>query len=81
MKFQERVSNLLPLIDELDALPGLELQDLFTFLILLLIASLRVGAFLIAAPFFGSRMVPLQIRIIFSFSSDMHFPLTNYKIL
>tara|TARA_B110000444_G_C18715726_1_gene535930 strand:- start:55 stop:900 length:846 start_codon:yes stop_codon:yes gene_type:complete len=67
MKFQERVSNLLPLIDELDALPGLELQDLFTFLILLLIASLRVGAFLIAAPFFGSRMVPLQIRIIFSF--------------
>ena len=67
MKFQERVSNLLPLIDELDALPGLELQDLFTFLILLLIASLRVGAFLIAAPFFGSKMVPLQIRIIFSF--------------
>ena len=67
MKFQERVFNLLPLIDELDALPGLELQDLFTFLILSLIASLRVGAFLIAAPFFSGRMVPLQIRIIFSF--------------
>ena len=67
MKFQERVSNLLPLINELDALPGLELQDLFTFLILLLVASLRVGAFLIAAPFFGGRMVPLQIRIVFSF--------------
>jgi flagellar biosynthetic protein FliR len=67
MKFQERVSNLLPLIDELDALPGLELQDLFTFLILSLIASLRVGAFLVAAPFFSGRMVPLQIRIVFSF--------------
>ena len=67
MRFQERGSNLLPIINELEALPGLELQELFTFLILLLIASLRVGAFLISAPFFGGRMVPLQIRIVFSF--------------
>ncbi|MDA9226346.1 flagellar biosynthetic protein FliR [bacterium] len=58
---------MLPIINELEALPGLELQELFTFLILLLIASLRVGAFLISAPFFGGRMVPLQIRIVFSF--------------
>ena len=67
MKYQERDFNLLPIVNELDALPGLELQELFTFLILLLIASLRVGAFLISAPFFGGRMVPLQIRIVFSF--------------
>ena len=67
MRFQERGSKLLPIINELEALPGLELQELFTFLILLLIASLRVGAFLISAPFFGGRMVPLQIRIVFSF--------------
>lgn len=67
MRFQERGSNLLPIINELEALPGLELQELFTFLILLLIASLRVGAFLVSAPFFGGRMVPLQIRIVFSF--------------
>ena len=67
MKSPERGSNLLPIVNELGALPGLELQELFTFLILLLIASLRVGAFLISAPFFGSRMVPLQIRIVFSF--------------
>ena len=67
MKYQERDFNLLPLVNELDALPGLELQELFTFLILLLIASLRVGAFLISAPFFGGRMVPLQIRIVLSF--------------
>jgi flagellar biosynthetic protein FliR len=58
---------LLPIVNELGALPGLELQELFTFLILLLIASLRVGAFLVSAPFFGGRMVPLQIRIVFSF--------------
>ena len=67
MRFQERGSKLLPIINEFEALPGLELQELFTFLILLLIASLRVGAFLISAPFFGGRMVPLQIRIVFSF--------------
>ena len=67
MKFPGRGSDLLPIVNELGALPGLELQELFTFLILLLIASLRVGAFLISAPFFGSRMVPLQIRIVFSF--------------
>ena len=67
MRFQERGSKLLPIINELEALPGLELQELFTFLILLLIASLRVGAFLVSAPFFGGRMVPLQIRIVFSF--------------
>ena len=58
---------MLPIVNELGALPGLELQELFTFLIMLLIASLRVGAFLIAAPFFGGQMVPLQIRIVFSF--------------
>ena len=67
MKSPGKGSNLLPIVNELGALPGLELQELFTFLILLLIASLRVGAFLISAPFFGSRMVPLQIRIVFSF--------------
>ena len=58
---------MLPIINELGALPGLELQELFTFFILLLLASLRVGSFLISAPFFGGRMVPLQIRIVFSF--------------
>ena len=67
MKFQGKASKLLPIINELGQLPGLNLQDLTLFFILILIASLRVGAFLIAAPFFGSKMVPLQIRIVFSF--------------
>ena len=67
MKFQGKAYSLLPIINELGQLPGLNLQDLTLFFILILVASLRVGAFLIAAPFFGSRMVPLQIRIVFSF--------------
>ena len=67
MKFQGKAYSLLPIINELGQLPGLNLQDLTLFFVLILIASLRVGAFLIAAPFFGSRMVPLQIRIVFSF--------------
>ena len=67
MKYPGKVSSLLPIVNELGALPGLELQELFTFLVLILIASLRGGAFLVSAPFFGGRMVPLQIRIVFSF--------------
>ncbi|MDA8685075.1 flagellar biosynthetic protein FliR [Planktomarina temperata] len=66
-KYPGKASSLLPIVNELGALPGLELQELFTFLVLILIASLRVGAFLVSAPFFGGRMVPLQIRIVFSF--------------
>ena len=58
---------MLPIINELGQIPGLNLQDLSIFFVLILVSSLRVGAFLIAAPFFGSRMLPLQIRIVFSF--------------
>jgi flagellar biosynthetic protein FliR len=46
--------------------PGLDLQSISLYLIMLFISSLRVGAFLIASPFFGSRMVPLPVRIVFS---------------
>ena len=45
---------------------GLELQSLVVFVLTLFVASLRVGAFLVASPFFGSRMVPLPVRIVFS---------------
>ena len=43
--------------------PGLDLQSISLYLIMLFISSLRVGAFLIASPFFGSRMVPLPVRM------------------
>ena len=46
--------------------PGLELQSVLIYLLSLFLASLRVGAFLVASPFFGSRMVPLPVRIVFS---------------
>lgn len=51
----------------LGGLPGVPLQGLLDLLLQLLVATLRVGAFLISSPFFGSGMVPLQIRIVFSF--------------
>ena len=47
--------------------PGISLQSLPLYFLLLLICSLRIGAFLISSPFFGSRMVPLPVRIVFSF--------------
>lgn len=51
----------------LGGLPGVPLQGLIDLLLQLLVVTLRVGAFLISSPFFGSGMVPLQIRIVFSF--------------
>ncbi len=52
---------------EIQGLPGLSLQSLPAYIFLIMLASLRIGSFLLASPFFGSRMVPLPIRIIFSF--------------
>ncbi|MEK9850077.1 MAG: flagellar biosynthetic protein FliR [Candidatus Puniceispirillum sp.] len=46
------------------ALPGLNLQFLMEILVALFLASLRIGAFLIASPFFGGSSTLLQIRII-----------------
>ena len=46
--------------------PALELQSILIYLLSLFLTSLRMGAFLVASPFFGSRMVPLPVRIVFS---------------
>ena len=50
----------------LEVISGISLQSLQIYLLLLIISSLRIGAFLVASPFFGSRMVPLTVRIVFS---------------
>jgi len=68
-----------------DVFPGLEFQSIVVFLLCLFLASLRVGAFLVASPFFGSRMVPLPVRIVFSFALGLgamnyvNFP--SYEVL
>jgi len=53
-------------MQEVQGISGLGLQALYSQILLLFVCSLRVGAFLVASPFFGSRMIPLQIRIVFS---------------
>lgn len=45
-------------------LPGVNLQFVMELLAGLFLASLRIGAFLIASPFFGGSSVPLQVRVI-----------------
>ena len=47
-------------------LPGINLQFFIGELAKVFIGSLRIGAFLIASPFFGGTSVPIQVRIIFS---------------
>ena len=56
------------LLNSIPQVPASALNFIFIALYELLLLSLRIGAFLIAAPFFGSRMVPLNIRIILVFS-------------
>ena len=45
-------------------LPGLELTQITGLALQFLFAMLRIGAFVIAAPLFAARFVPLQVRII-----------------
>jgi flagellar biosynthetic protein FliR len=46
------------------ALPGMGLQFVMEALATLFLASLRIGAFLLASPFFGGTSVPVQARIV-----------------
>ena len=50
------------------SLPGIDLFNLYQYLIIFFIASLRISSFLISAPFFSSSGFPLQIRIVASIS-------------
>ncbi len=52
----------------ISSMPGLTLQSLSLYLLLIVVCTLRVGAFLISSPFFGSRMIPLPVRIVCSVS-------------
>lgn len=67
-------------MQDLIGLPGTSLQSISVYLLLLMLSSLRIGAFLVASPFFGSRMVPLTVRIVFSIAlglgimSQVDFP-------
>jgi flagellar biosynthetic protein FliR len=49
-------------------MPGVDLQLVMTLLLQYFLASLRIGAFLLSAPLFGARWLPLQARIIMALS-------------
>ena len=51
-------------LNEVGALPGLSMQFVVETLAMVFLASLRIGAFLIASPFFGGSSVLIQVRII-----------------
>ncbi len=52
----------------LQALPGIELSHIINVLSLLMLSSIRIGSFLISSPLLGYRIIPVQVRIIASFS-------------
>jgi len=72
-------------MEQVEIFSGLELQNLVVFVLTLFVASLRVGAFLVASPFFGSRMVPLPVRIVFSIALGLgalqYVKFPNYDVL
>lgn len=49
-------------------MPGVDLHLLMTLLLQYFFASLRIGAFLLSAPLFGARWLPLQVRVIIALS-------------
>ena len=50
-----------------NAFPGLYLSNIVNLLPLFLLASIRIGAFILSVPFFGMRGVPTPLRIVVSF--------------
>ena len=65
-------------MQELINFPGINIQSLSQYILLLMLSTLRIGSFLLSSPFFGSRMIPLPVRIVFSFSLGIWF-LNNLK--
>jgi len=53
-------------LESLGGLPGIELNQAIEMLSVYFLASLRIGAFLVSAPLFGSRSIPVQVRIVTS---------------
>ena len=53
---------------EVMKLPGINLQFITELLLIFLLSTLRIGAFLLSSPIFGARWLPLQVRIVMAFA-------------
>ena len=51
-------------LQAMGGLPGLELNAVMSVLAKFMLASLRIGAFLVVSPIFGSTAIPVQVRVI-----------------
>ena len=58
---------------EMMKMPGVDLKFVTDFLLHYMLASLRIGAFLLSAPLFGARWMPLQVRVIMAFALAQRF--------
>ena len=55
------------LTKDVNAFPGLNINNIVTVLPLFFLATVRVGSFVISSPLFGMRGVPTPIRVVISF--------------
>ncbi len=72
----------LPFYSPMDPLPGLELNSLLEYLFKFFLCSVRLSAFFISSPFLGSRVIPLNIKIVFSLIISFFYfgYLSNFQI-
>ena len=62
--------------------PGTNLFNIYQYLIIFFIASLRISSFLISAPFFSLGGIPLQVRIVASISLTVFlFPVIKVPVI
>ena len=50
--------------DQGNGLPGMAIGGILELITIVFFSALRVGAFLLASPFFGAQSIPLQVRIV-----------------
>ena len=55
------------LTKNVNAFPGLNLNNIVTILPLFFLATVRVGSFVLSSPLFGMRALPTPIRVVISF--------------
>ena len=60
-------------------IPGLNLMNLYQYILIFFFVSLRISSMILSAPFFSTGFIPLQIRILFSVCITL-FVFTEIKI-
>ena len=51
-------------LQPMGGMPGLDLNEIMGVMAKFMLASVRIGAFFVVAPIFGSATIPVQVRVV-----------------